>query len=44
MNPFDTFHRPWLVLIQGAHEHFVETQGVGSIAVHDVVWIDDISK
>lgn len=41
---FHAFHAPWFHLFEGAHEHFVEAQGIGSVGAHDIVWVDDIPE
>lgn len=41
---FDAFHGPRFDLFEGAHEHFVETEGVGAVEFDDFVRVDDVAE
>lgn len=43
IDAFDAFGAPRLAVLQRAHEHFVEAEGVGAVFLQNVVGVDDVA-
>ena len=44
VDAFNTFHSPGFILIERAHEHFVEAERVRAVVLYHIIWIHHIAE